>query len=113
MITSIEKRGAPYLYALKKTAAFRPREANQLLKRFFEKADLKLRLIALKIACLTPGFSDAKTIGDFFVKLMGASTEPEKKEMIEPFIEQLLQKKSSKLAWLHAYYHGWLSERRA
>lgn len=111
MIQAMEQRGAPYIAALKTVAIFRPREANQLLKRFFEKADLKLRLLALKTACLSPSFCDAQTIGDFFVKLMGASTEEEKKELIEPFIEKLLAGKSRKLAWLHAYYHGWLSER--
>lgn len=104
-------KNAAYLYALKRVATFRPREANQILRRFFDQADLKLRLLALKTAALTPGLGDAKTIGESFVKLMGASTEEEKRELIEPFIEKLLTRKSRKLAWLHAYYHGWLSER--
>lgn len=110
MIGAIEKKGVAYLYALKKVALFRPRESNQLLKRFFEKANLKLRLAALKTASLTPGLSDAKTVGDFFVKIMGASTHEERKELVEPFIEKLLQKNGSKITWLKAYYHGWASE---
>lgn len=103
---------ATYLYALECAAAYRPREAAHLLKQFFEKADLKNRMAALRTAVVSENLGDGHLIGEFFVKLMAATTKEERKEIVEPFLESLIHKSvgGNKVAWLGAYYHGWKEE---
>lgn len=111
-----------YLYALERVAAYRPREAAHLLRKFFEQADLKNRMAALRTAAVSENLGDGHLIGEFFVKLMAATTAEERDEIVEPFLESLLQKSAAvsaasnpsaannKAAWLGAYYHGWKNE---
>lgn len=118
MLNVLGEKTVAYLYGVEKTAAFRPREATHLLQKIFDKGDLNTRLVALRIAIFSPHIGDGKFIGDLFVKLMGATTQEERKEIVEPFFEKLLAYSSSdlskesrgKLAWLGALCHGWRQE---
>lgn len=106
-----------YLRALERVAAYRPREAAHLLRKFFEQADLKSRMAALRTAAVSENLGDGHLIGELFVKLMAATTAEERQKIVEPFLESLLQKSATlsntannKVAWLGAYYHGWKNE---
>lgn len=110
-------RDPAYLFALEAVAASRPREAGHLLAKFFEKADLKGRMAALRTAVVSENLGDGHLIGEFFVKLMAATTREERRDLVEPTLESLLLKTkpanpaaSGKLSWLNAYYHGWMQE---
>lgn len=101
-----------YLFALEKVAAYKPKEATHLLKQFFEGGELNQRLAALRTSIVSPHLGDGHLIGEFFVKLMAASTPEERKETVEPCLNSLIQKSAAtgKRAWLSAYYHGWQQE---
>ena len=119
MNIGLKDREAVYLYGLSKIAKERPREATHLLSKIFDKGKLEARLAAFRTALFSASIGDGKLLGDFFVRLMAGATEEERKEMIEPFIEILLQHSSKptdpivkrKIAWLYAFYHGWKEER--
>lgn len=104
-----EENEAAYLYGLQKIAPTRPREATHLLKQVFEKGGLKTRLAAFRTVAVSDSIGDGKLLGELFVKLMGATTPAERKEIVEPFFESLLQH-STKRNWLHALIHGWRTE---
>jgi len=118
MLNSLSGKTSVYLYALQKVATFRPLEATHLLQKVFEKGDLNTRLLAFRTTLFSPHMGDGKLIGDFFIKLMAATTKEEREEIVEPFFTNLLQKSESqisksaqgKLAWLSALYHGWKQE---
>lgn len=116
MLETLKKNKITYLYALQQVAKYSPREVTHILQKIFERSDLQTRLISFRSAILTPEIGDGKFVGDLFVKLMAATTLQERKEMVEPFLEKLLQEIAShyhvqrKLAWLNAYYHGWKKE---
>ena len=113
MIASLGDKTAAYLYGLQKVAGFRPREATHLLQKVFDKGELKERLAAFRTLIFSPHIGDGKLVGDLFVKLMAATTHEERREIVEPFFQNLLAKGEgqNKLAWLSALYHGWCTER--
>jgi len=117
MLNVLHGKSIAYLYGLKQVAHFRPQEATHLVRIVFDKGDLKTRIAALRTVVFSKEIGDGKLIGDFFVKLMAATTKEEREEIVEPFIESMLYKTTQatkpiqrKLAWLHAYYHGWKEE---
>lgn len=114
---TLEGKKTAFLYGLKKLAAHKPREAALLTKLIFDKGDLITRLAALKTVALSSDLGNGALIGDFFVRLMGATTAQERREILEPFFEKLFAKSprlskeiQGKLAWLEAYYKGWREE---
>lgn len=113
----LEGKKLAYLLGLKSLAAIRPREATHLTKLLFDKGDLLTRLATLKTTIFSDHVGNGHLVGDFFVKLMGATTTEERKEIVEPFFKRLFQQgkiisktAQGKLAWLQAYYHGWQKE---
>lgn len=118
MIAALEGKTGNYLYGIGQVARFRPKEAAHLLRLVFDKGDLNTRLAALRTLIFSEMMGSAKMIGDLFVKLMGATTREERRQTVEPFIENILHRGDwtrskavrGKLAWLKAYYHGWKSE---
>ncbi len=106
-------KAVSYLYGLQKLSARFPKEATHLAKPIFERGDLNVRLTAFRVAVVSPTIGDGKMIGEWFVKLMAATTHEERREIVEPFFQNLLAKGEgqNKLAWLSALYHGWCTER--
>ncbi|MDP2599372.1 MAG: hypothetical protein Q8P84_01375 [Deltaproteobacteria bacterium] len=104
-------KAAAYLYGLQKLAARFPKEATHLARQIFEKGDLNVRLAAFRVMAVSPDIGDGKMVGELFVKLMAATTHEERREIVEPFLQNLLRKgEGNKLAWLSAIYHGWKQE---
>lgn len=118
MLNVLNGKTLSYLYGLRKVAALRPREAAHLVQKVFEKGDLTTRLQAFHSVLFSPALGDGKLVGDFFVKLMAATTVEERKKIVEPFFERLLSRLPAadssacrgKLSWLNALYHGWKKE---
>lgn len=88
------------------------------LFRTFEQEDLKMRLALFRITLFSPHVGDGHLIGELFVKLMRSTTQEEKEKWVEPTLNSILNrgawsthpKVQNKLAWLKAFYHGWLEE---
>lgn len=119
MLNTAQHKRLSYLYGIQKVAAVRPQEASHLAQKIFEKGDLNLRLATFRAILFSAYMGDGKMIGDLFVKLMAATTQEEREDWVEPFMESLLKYSTHKistnvqrkLSWLHAYYHGWREER--
>lgn len=116
MQNTLEGKKLAYLLGLKSLAAIRPREATHLTKLLFDKGDLLTRLATLKTTIFSDHVGNGHLVGDFFVRLMGATTAEERKDIVDPFFKRLFQQSTlskmaqGKLAWLQAYYHGWQAE---
>ena len=118
MLNILNGKVVPYIYGLQKVAQFRPREATHLVQKVFDKGDLNTRLAVFRSIIFSNHLGDGTMVGDLFVKLMGATTADERKEIVEPFFENLLsQLKMShskadrgKLSWLNALCHGWKND---
>ena len=104
----LQGKAAAYLYCLQKLASRYPKEATHLAKQIFEKGDLNVRLAVFRVMVVSPDIGGGKLVGELFVKLMAATTHEERREIVEPFLENLLRKgEGNKLAWLNALCHGW------
>src|SRR3990167_3840014 len=102
MLNVLNGKTHAYLYGLQKVATFRPKEATHLLQKVFEKGDLNTRLATFRAAILSPHIGDGKLVGDLFVKLMAATTKEEREEIVEPFFQSLLDRKSTLLNSSHS-----------
>lgn len=117
MTGALQEKESAYIYGLQKMSGERPKEAFLLLQKIFERGDLKTKLISFRTVIFSDHLGDGKSIGDFFVKIMETSSPDEQEEIIEPFLQSILNRTeptsstiNQKLSWLHAVYHGWKEE---
>ena len=81
-----------YLTGLHFLSHQKPREAEYLAGRLFEAGGLMTRLQVHTSTVLSPNLGSPETVSRQFLKLMAASTQPEKTETIYPAMENVAER---------------------
>ena len=117
MLNAIKGKESAYIYGLQKMAVSHPKEALLLLRKVFDRGNLRTKLISFRTVIFSDHLGDGKSIGDFFVQIMETSSKEDQEEIIEPFMQSILNRTqptsptiNQKLSWLYAVYHGWKEE---